>query len=268
MTAWPASLRAARPPRKPPGTAAQGFGQTSRADDWWSSALGVGFWLAVLVVYSAFSAMLWRPLFGVAYEVDGYASPFFFPLFRDVGLPLGVSPAILTLWIPVGFRVTCYYFRRAYYRSFFLDPPACAVAEARKGYSGERAFPFVLQNLHRYLLYLALVFMIVHWTNTVRAFTFDGRFGVGLGSLILLADTTLLSLYTLGCHAFRHMIGGSMDCYSCVRGGEARRKAWSLVSLFNGHHMGYFWWSLYTICFADLYIRMCAIGIWHDPRLF
>ncbi|HEY6056486.1 MAG TPA: hypothetical protein VIV06_00565, partial [Candidatus Limnocylindrales bacterium] len=89
MTGLPASIRAARPPRKPAGTAPQGFGSTTRADDWWSSALGVGFWLAVLVIYSTFSALLWGPLLGVALEAAQYTSPFLFPLFRDLGLPLG-----------------------------------------------------------------------------------------------------------------------------------------------------------------------------------
>ena len=41
----------------------------------------------------------------------------------------GSAPAILVLWIQVLFRATCYYFRGAYYKAFFLDPPACAVGE-------------------------------------------------------------------------------------------------------------------------------------------
>jgi hypothetical protein len=237
------------------------LGATERRDVWWFKPLLHGAMALVAVGYSAWAGM--QP------EHTGYGIAHS-PIHAELRIgPLHIpAPLWFMLGVPILFRATCYYFRRAYYRSFFLDPPACAVGEARKGYSGERAFPFLLQNAHRYLLYLALVFVLVHWTNTVRAFSFDGRFGAGVGSLLLLADTALLSLYTLGCHAFRHMIGGNMDCYSCVRGGEARRKAWSLVSVFNGHHMGYFWWSLYTICLADLYIRMCSMGVWHDPRLF
>src|SRR6267378_2414818 len=107
------------------------------------------------------------------------------------------SPAILILGAPLGFRATCYYYRKAYYRAFFLDPPACAVGESRPHrYSGESAFPLILQNLHRYFLYVALIFLIILWYDAVRAFWFAGGFGIGVGSLVLLTNIILLSLYT------------------------------------------------------------------------
>ena len=92
------------------------------------------------------------------YEVDGYLSPFFSPFFANAPLPAWLSPAILILWIPIGFRTTCYYFRRAYYRAYFADPPACAVGEPpiHRRYRMEAALPFILQNLHRFFLYLAV----------------------------------------------------------------------------------------------------------------
>ena len=126
MTGLPASLRL---PRKPPGTARQGFGATSRIDDWATEPGIVGIGFTAFILYSLFSALLWYPLFGVAYEVDGYLSPFFSPLIGQDILPIWFSPAILILWIPLGFRTTCYYYRKAYYRSYFADPPACAVGE-------------------------------------------------------------------------------------------------------------------------------------------
>ena len=101
--------------------------------------------------------------------------------------------------------------------AFFLDPPACAVGEARPHrYSGETAFPFVLQNLHRYFLYGALIFLIILWYDAIRAFWFDGSFGIGLGSIVLLVNIALLSFYTLSCHSLRHILGGNVDCFSCV----------------------------------------------------
>jgi hypothetical protein len=27
------------------------------------------------------------------------------------------------------------------------------------------------------------------------------------------------------------------------------------------------WMSLCTVMFADVYVRMCAMGVWHDVRL-
>jgi hypothetical protein len=237
------------------------LGATEREDAWWLVPALQGLMALVAVGYSAWSGM--NPQGG---EFDGYHSPIHARLWLG---PLYIpAPAWLMLAIPVLFRATCYYFRKAYYRSFFLDPPACAVGEPRKGYGGENSFPFVLQNLHRYLLYLALVLMVVHWTNVARSFAApEGGVRAGVGSLLLVADTALLSLYTLSCHAFRHLVGGSLDCFSCARAGTARHRAWSWVSALNGHHMGYFWWSLYTICLADLYVRLLHAGVLADPRV-
>src|SRR5207249_12075594 len=103
-----------------------------------------------------------------------------------------IWPAILLLWAPLGFRATCYYCRRAYYRAFFGDPAACAVGEIKsKGYCGELKFPFVLQNLHRYFMYLALVILVILWYDVIRSFAFaqpNGgfRIGIGGGTLALL----------------------------------------------------------------------------------
>src|SRR5438067_1236350 len=71
------------------------------------------------------------------------------------------SPALLILPFPLGFRLTCYYYRKAYYRSFWLSPPACAVADAHRRYTGERRFPLIFQNVHRYFFYLALPFAVL-----------------------------------------------------------------------------------------------------------
>ena len=69
----------------------------------------------------------------------------------------GISPAIIILIFPLGFRLTCYYYRKAYYRGFWASPPACAVAEPHKKYSGETRFPLILQNIHRYFFYAAIL---------------------------------------------------------------------------------------------------------------
>ena len=66
------------------------------------------------------------------------------------------SPAIIILIVPLGFRMTCYYYRKAYYRSFWLSPPACAVAEPHAKYTGETRFPLIIQNIHRYFFYLGI----------------------------------------------------------------------------------------------------------------
>src|SRR6266487_4067546 len=169
------------------------------------------------------------------------------------------SPAILILGGPLGFRATCYYYRKAYYRSFFLDPPACSVGEFRpQKYRGETAFPLILQNLHRYFLYVALIFLIILWYDAIRAFWFEGGFRIGVGSLVLLTNIILLSLYTFSCHSLRHIAGGKLDCFSCVAFGGPRRKVWSGLSFLNEHHMLFAWLSLFSVGLADFYIRLVA----------
>ena len=136
-------------------------------------------------------------------------------------VPAWVSPAMFILWMPGGFRLTCYYYRKAYYRAFFLDPPACAVGEPRDQYTGETRL-LLFQNIHRYFLYIALVFIVILGYDAIHSFiwpTPDGghTFGVSVGSLVLTTGATLLALYTFSCHSLRHLVGGNVDCFSCVR---------------------------------------------------
>ena len=97
------------------------------------------------------------------------------------------SPALLVLWAPAGFRLTCYYYRGAYYKAFWADPPACTVGEPRKGYPGENSFPLIMQNIHRYFLYLALLFILILAYDAWKAMWFSDssgskHFGIGVGT--------------------------------------------------------------------------------------
>jgi len=246
------------------------FGETQRRDSWWLEILPVFLVLSGFGVYATF-----RAFEGKLYEWGPYLSPFYSPLIdpQHHWLPKLVSPALLILAAPLGFRATCYYYRKAYYRAFFLDPPACSVSESSKrNYRGETAFPFILQNIHRYFLYLAVLFLVFLWHDAFQGFFFRGRlgapeFGVGLGSLVLLANVTLLTLYTFSCHSLRHLAGGKLDCFSCSTFGPPRYKAWSALSILNERHMLFAWMSLFSVGFADLYIRCVASGLFKDPRL-
>lgn len=238
-----------------------GFGATMRRDAWWLELI------PIVVVLGGFSVYAtWRAFEGEYYESGPYLSPFYSPLIKLSWWPL--SPALLILWAPLGFRATCYYYRKAYYRAFFLDPPACSVGEANAHrYKGETAFPFILQNLHRYFLYVALIFLIILWYDAIHAFWFNGSFGIGVGSLVLLANIILLSCYTLSCHSLRHIVGGKVDCFSCVNFGGARHSAWRSASFLNEHHMLFAWMSLFSVGLSDLYIRLVASGAIHDLRI-
>src|SRR5215813_2594271 len=227
-----------------------GLGKTARRDAWWVELL------PALVLLNGFGLYAtWRAFEGKFYEWGPYLSPFYSPLIDPQHHLWPYSPALLILVGPLGFRATCYYYRKAYYRAFFWDPPACAVAEPRRSYSGETKFPFILQNLHRYFLYLAILFLVFLWKDVVLAFNFDGHFGIGVGTIVLLVNVTLLSIYTLSCHSLRHLAGGKLDCFSCSTFGKPRHSAWSFLTSLNERHMWFAWCSLITVGLADFYIR-------------
>ena len=119
--------------------------------------------------------------------------------------------------------------------------------------------------MHRYFLYLALVFLVILARDAWDGFWFDGHFGVGIGSLVLLVNLTLLSCYALGCHSLRHLVGGIRDRLS---GAPVRKEAYDCVSCLNRSHMLFAWCSLIWVAFSDLYIRMCSMGVWSDWRIF
>jgi hypothetical protein len=239
-----------------------GFTATERRDWWWAAPLAQGLMLAVLITYAN-----WAAYQNADYQAGGYLSPLYSPLIPIEGLP--ISPSFFILVPPVLFRATCYYYRKAYYRSYFLDPPACAVSEFRgAGYRGETAFPLVLQNLHRYLFFLTLFYLPFLWHDVVNAAIFDGRFGIGVGTLVILTNTTALTLYSLSCHSCRHAVGGNLDCFSSCPRNRTRYRAWKGVSALNARHMLFAWVSFFTVCGADLYVRLVAKGALTDLRLF
>ena len=246
-----------------PTAAGRSFGRTERHDAWWVEMIPVVVLLGGFGLYATL-----RAIEGRFYEWGPYLSPFYSPLIDAHHHWWPLSPALLILGGPLGFRVTCYYYRKAYYRAFFLDPPACAVSEGRKTYRGETAFPFILQNVHRYFFYIALIFLAFLWGDAIRAFFFDGTLGVGVGTLVLLVDVILLSIYTLSCHSLRHLAGGKLDCFSCAAFGTPRHKAWQWLSGLNQRHMLFAWASLLSVGFTDLYVRLVSCGAIRDVRLF
>src|SRR5690606_30223211 len=98
----------------------------------------------------------------------------------------------------------------------------------------EGRFPLILQNAHRYFMYAALLFVPLLWYGAISSYFHptDG-FGVGLGSLILTANAFLLMMYTVGCHSFRHFVGGSLNCFSCTSFTKTRRRLWDWVTVAN-----------------------------------
>ncbi|MEX2470937.1 MAG: succinate dehydrogenase [Gemmatimonadota bacterium] len=255
------------------------FGGTMRRDAWWLQPTAVFLGLGAFIVYST-----WAAFQGEHYTFGNYLSPFYSPeLFGDSGHAwlgprpgwwpgwLPFSPAFLILWAPGGFRLTCYYYRGAYYKAFWADPPNCAVGEPRKSYLGERHFPLILQNVHRYFLYLALVFLLILSWDVYKALWFADPatggevLGLGVGTLVLATNVVLLGSYTLGCHSLRHLVGGRLNQISRK---PVQKTAYSCVSCLNRRHMLFAWLSLFWVGFSDFYVRMVSMGVWTDWRIF
>jgi hypothetical protein len=253
------------------------FGETGRTDAWWLQPLLVFVVLSTFVVYAT-----WAAFQGTHYTHGPYLSPFYSPeLFGTSGHAwfgpppswwpgiIPFSPALLILWAPGGFRFTCYYYRGAYYKAFWADPPACAVGEPRHGYRGEHSFPLIMQNVHRYFLYLALAFLLVLAWDVWKAMWFpDGaggtRFGIGVGTLVLAVNLVFLGSYTFGCHSFRHLVGGVLDR---LAERPVRKAGYDCATWCNRRHQRFAWLSLFSVMFADLYVRLCSMGIWTDWRI-
>jgi hypothetical protein len=200
--------------------------------------------------------------------------PSYFPFLNDLKYPFlgaGISAALYVLIIPLSFRATCYYCRKAYYRAIFGDPTACAVKEkfARMNYKGETTMPNKLFNLHRFTLYLALILVGFHWYHLFEALHATGMDGqehlyFGLGTIVIGIDTLALSAYVFSCHSFRHLTGGVLDRFSRSTGTKQRFSLWSKVSHLNEQHGLFFWASLVSVGLADLYVCLLASGVFRD----
>lgn len=238
-----------------------------RRPEWVEPAL-VATVFGLFVLYS-----LWESFFHMQGTYHNYVSPFFSP---QVGKWFGfrVFTALPVVWVPFLFRATCYYYRREYNRAWFWHPSGCAARDpGNRPYRGERRFPFSWTNLHRYFWYLAVIVLIFLWKDTVVAFFFRGGFEVRVGSLLMLINALLLTFYTFSCHAFRHLVGGGKDCYSCVLGSKQGQATtsyglWTRVSRWNQRHGTWAWASLFSVWVVALYIRLLIMGVIHDARLF
>ena len=262
---------------------ARTFLGTGRRDAWWVEPLVILLILGGFVVYATFRVFEGNDEATRFFEVDNgdhhYLSPFGTPDFTHfvpsllTGLPvLGVffaNPAFLVLPLPAGFRFTCYYYRKAYYRSFVARPAGCGV-EAAKGvrYKGERGL-LIVQNLHRYFLYAAiLVLGFLAW-DAVRGIWTPHGFYFGVGNVLMALNVGLLAGYTFGCHSFRHLVGGRLDCYSCDAVSQTRYTFWQYVTRLNQNHMLWAMASLFSVALTDIYIRWVgqsgATHLWGLP---
>ena len=273
---------AARPVPNGPAPTPRGGpgGKTLRTDRWWLQPLVTVIALLGFIAYSTWAAFQKTNYWVGAPTFAGpaarhYLSPLASPClasscpdevrWASINLLNWITPSLYILIFPLAFRMTCYYYRKTYYRAFWQSPPGCAVAEPHKKYTGETRFPLILQNLHRYALYAALVVNVILFYDAVLAFQFDDGIGVGVGTIVLLVNAILLALYSFSCHSCRHIMGGKLNHFSKH---PVRYKGWQLVSKLNGRHAMYAWISLFGVWFTDIYVRLVASGTITDLRLF
>jgi hypothetical protein len=247
--------------------------RTLRTDKWWLPTLWTDLGLSAFIIYATV-----RAFWGSAYWVEDYhyLTPFYSPCVsasceagaRHFGtwvgeLPWFIPMAFLSLPFLLLFRLTCYYYRKAYYRSVWQSPPACAVAEPHKRYSGETKLPLIMQNLHRYFFYIAALISLVNTYDAIMAFHSPSGFGFGLGNVILVVNVVLLWTYTLSCHSCRHVTGGRLKHFSKH---PVRYWIWTQVSKLNTRHMLFAWITLGTLVLTDFYVMLVASGTISDLR--
>jgi len=265
-----------RPPsRRPAAGRAEISAKTLRTDRWWFepayTVAGLSLWLLwglvhTLVIKDFYFAQ------GAGYH---YLTPFFSPCVSDACVPDSAEfgrfvpavwflpYAVISLPFLLLFRLTCYYYRRAYYRSFWLSPPACAVPDGHQSYSGETRFPLVFQNLHRYAFYAAVLISLVNTWDAIVSFHGTKGFGFGLGNVVIVANVVLLWAYTASCHSCRHIMGGRLKHFSRH---PVRYRAWSFVSTLNTRHKELAWITLGSLTVTDLYILAVSAGWFSDLR--
>jgi hypothetical protein len=253
---------------------AQIAARTLRTDRWWLPPLANFVGLAAWVIYATVRAFMQDYYYVPEY---GYLTPFYSPC-----VSVGCAPEAAHFgqilpdvwWLPYAaislpflllFRLTCYYYRKAYYRAFWLSPPACAVAEPHRRYTGETRFPLILQNLHRYFFYIAGLITVINLYDAVIAFAKPGGgFGLGLGNIILVVNVVLLFAYTLSCHSCRNSVGGRLNHFSKH---PLRYKMWTWVSKLNTKHMQFAWATLASLAITDFYIMAVSAGWISDLRI-
>lgn len=246
--------------------------RTLRTDRWWVAPLLTVTLLLLWIAYATVRVFMQKWYYVSDFH---YLTPFYSPCVSKGCVPEAaefgrflpdqwfIPFAALTLPFLFLFRFTCYYYRRAYYRSFWFSPPACAVPDAHSSYKGESRFPLVFQNAHRYFFYAAVLISLVNTWDAIVAFQSPDGFGFGLGNLILVGNVILLWAYTISCHSCRHITGGRLKHFSRH---PLRYRWWTFVSRLNAKHMQLAWTTLATLVVTDFYVMAVAAGWISDLR--
>jgi hypothetical protein len=184
-------------------------------------------------------------------KVNGYIDPFY-------------APTVLVVPIAGLFRLTCYAYRKDYHKHLFRHPNSCTLSirgdSTMRGYSGETKL-FRIENLHRYFVYAGIAILPFFYYDFMISLMYGGIFSLRLGSVLLLLNAVLITLWISSCHAIRHLAGGRTDCYGCAFAGRQRKSLFNKQSFLNAHHELFAWLSLLVIIGIDLYLRGLSAGL-------
>ncbi len=249
--------------------------RTLRTDSWLKSPILTDLGFAAFIIYATVRAFMQKWYYVPEYH---YLTPFYSPCVSTWCTPEASHFGQFlpgAWWLPFAavslpflllFRLTCYYYRGAYYRSVWQSPTACAVAEPHAKYTGETRLPLIIQNTHRYFFYIAGIISVINTYDAIIAFHSDkgpGGFGFGLGNVILVVNVILLWTYTVSCHSCRHVAGGRLKHFSKH---PVRYWMWTQISKLNTRHKQYAWITLGTLMLTDFYVMLVASGAISDLR--
>lgn len=250
--------------------------KTLRTDNWLKAPIWTDLGFAAFVIYATARAFMQDHFYVEKYN---YLTPFYSPCVVNWNgatgsASSGCMPGAAHFgtflpdvwWLPYAalslpflllFRLTCYYYRGAYYRTVWQSPTACAVAEPHAKYTGETRFPLIIQNTHRYFFYIAGIISVINTYDAVMAMFPDGGFRFGIGNAVLWINVIMLWVYTLSCHSCRHVVGGRLKHFSKH---PVRYWMWGQISRLNTRHKLYAWITLGTLMLTDFYVM--AVSIW------
>ena len=173
------------------------------------------------------------------------------------------SPAFFAPALAIAFRLTCYYYRGACYKAAFMKPPNCAVGGAPFGYRGEQALLLFPEPAPLHALWRSVSTGVLVVGRTGGVLQGRPRFGIGVGGRDG-SERYVVDRSTFGCHSWRHLIGGRLDCFTCDNAISPGYGLWKGSTWMNERHIAFAWFSLVWVAFTDFYIYLVSSGMIRD----
>jgi hypothetical protein len=259
---------------------AGGFARTTRVDYWWLAPASTAIGLIIFFGYLTFRAFnatyVW---FESVHQPHGGA-PFFTPVsgypgsvpldhawFGNVSLVVAAVSSAVTGILRAGAR-HCFPSHLLLLPRRVLQGGVHEATELRGGRvtfrlsRRTRAAP-VSESAPLHALWRSLPHRLPV-VGGPGAFFKQGHFGIGVGTVVMVMNAALLTGYTFGCHSWRHLIGGQLDCFTCEQRSVASIRHVEGSTWLNERHMAFAWFCLVWVAFTDFYIYLVSSGTIRD----